>query len=189
MHIRIKEKKWWISYHWTGGIFSVLDKVFSQNQDLILRDTCWEMGKPVKCFFWAGGQWLMSVILATQEDCGSKPAWANSSWDPISKNLSQKRAGGVAQGVGPEFKPNTEKKSFFSVSNEIIMWFLFFFDIACVCLELRINWAGGWGVLLWVVSPRRYLSPGPCEYDFIWKPGICSPNWVKMRSYWSRVGP
>jgi hypothetical protein len=40
-----------------------------------------------------------------QEDCGSKPAWANSSQDPISKNPSQKRAGGVAQGVGPEFKP------------------------------------------------------------------------------------
>jgi hypothetical protein len=40
-----------------------------------------------------------------QEDCGSKPAQANSSQDPISKNPSQKRAGGVAQGAGPEFKP------------------------------------------------------------------------------------
>jgi hypothetical protein len=36
-----------------------------------------------------------------QEDCGSRSAWANSSRDPISKN----RAGGVAQGEGPEFKP------------------------------------------------------------------------------------
>jgi hypothetical protein len=39
-----------------------------------------------------------------QEDQSSKPAWANSLWDPISKNPSQKRAGGVAQGAGPEFK-------------------------------------------------------------------------------------
>jgi hypothetical protein len=40
-----------------------------------------------------------------QEDHGSKPAWENSSRDPISKKKkSQKRAGGVAQGVGPEFK-------------------------------------------------------------------------------------
>jgi hypothetical protein len=37
-----------------------------------------------------------------QEDCSLKPAWANSSWDPILKKPSQKRAGGVAQGVGPE---------------------------------------------------------------------------------------
>jgi hypothetical protein len=41
-----------------------------------------------------------------QEDHGLKPAWANSLLDPILKNLEQKkRAGGVAQGVGPEFKP------------------------------------------------------------------------------------
>jgi hypothetical protein len=39
-----------------------------------------------------------------QEDHGSKPAQANSSHDPILKNPSQKRAGGVAQGEGPEFK-------------------------------------------------------------------------------------
>jgi hypothetical protein len=41
-----------------------------------------------------------------QEDCGLKPAWANSSQDSISKNPSQNkqteqnRAGGVAQGIG-----------------------------------------------------------------------------------------
>jgi hypothetical protein len=29
---------------------------------------------------------------------------------PISKKPSQKRAGGVAQGVGPEFKPQYHKK-------------------------------------------------------------------------------
>jgi hypothetical protein len=36
-----------------------------------------------------------------QEDCGLKAALANSSQDSISKNLSQKRAGGVAQDVSP----------------------------------------------------------------------------------------
>jgi hypothetical protein len=40
-----------------------------------------------------------------QEDHSLKPAQANSSWDPISKNSSQKSAGRVAQGEGPEFKP------------------------------------------------------------------------------------
>jgi hypothetical protein len=30
--------------------------------------------------------------------------------DPISKKTSQKRAGGVAQGVGPECKPQYSKK-------------------------------------------------------------------------------
>jgi hypothetical protein len=52
-------------------------------------------------------QWLTLIILATQEveDHGSKPAGTNSSKDPISKKKpSQKRVGGVVQGVGPEFK-------------------------------------------------------------------------------------
>jgi hypothetical protein len=43
-----------------------------------------------------------------QEDHVSKPDWANSSRDPISKKKThqkKKRAGGVAQGVGPEIKP------------------------------------------------------------------------------------
>jgi hypothetical protein len=45
-----------------------------------------------------------------QEDCGSKPAQANSSWDLILRNPSQKMAGGVAQDVGSEFKPQYRKK-------------------------------------------------------------------------------
>jgi hypothetical protein len=46
-----------------------------------------------------------------QEDPGAKPAWANSSARPyLEKNASQKRAGGVAQGGGPEFKPQYQKK-------------------------------------------------------------------------------
>jgi hypothetical protein len=36
-----------------------------------------------------------------QEDCNSKPAQANSSRKTLHKN----RAGGVAEGEGPEFKP------------------------------------------------------------------------------------
>jgi hypothetical protein len=42
------------------------------------------------------------------------PAWANSSKRPyLEKKPSQKRAGGLAQGVGPEFKPQycQKKKS------------------------------------------------------------------------------
>jgi hypothetical protein len=40
-----------------------------------------------------------------QEDRGSKPAQANTLQDPISKNSSQKRTGGVVQCESPEFKP------------------------------------------------------------------------------------
>jgi hypothetical protein len=52
----------------------------------------------------------MPVILTTQErdwaDHSLKPAWANSSRDPISKKTHLiKGAGGIAQGIGPEFKP------------------------------------------------------------------------------------
>jgi hypothetical protein len=39
-----------------------------------------------------------------QEAHGSKPAWANSSQNPILKKpFTKKGLGGVAQGVGPEF--------------------------------------------------------------------------------------
>jgi hypothetical protein len=49
-----------------------------------------------------------------QENHSSKPAWENSSGDPIPKNPShahtQNRAGGVAQREGPEFKSQYYKK-------------------------------------------------------------------------------
>jgi hypothetical protein len=45
-----------------------------------------------------------------QEDCGLKPAPANSCETLFRKNPSQKRAGGLAQGVGPEFKPHYCKR-------------------------------------------------------------------------------
>jgi hypothetical protein len=49
-----------------------------------------------------------------KEDQGLKPAWANSSQDPISKIPITKIADGVVQGEGPEFKPQyckTNKKT------------------------------------------------------------------------------
>jgi hypothetical protein len=46
-----------------------------------------------------------------QEDCGLKPAWANSLRDLILKKTHhRKRASGMTQGVGPEFKPHHRKK-------------------------------------------------------------------------------
>jgi hypothetical protein len=47
-----------------------------------------------------------------QEDHSLKPAQANSSRDPISKNSyhTKKWADGVAQGEDPEFKPRYHKK-------------------------------------------------------------------------------
>jgi hypothetical protein len=45
-----------------------------------------------------------------QEDFSLKPAPANSSQNPIWKIPNTKRAGGVAQGVGPEFKPWYRRK-------------------------------------------------------------------------------
>jgi hypothetical protein len=65
-----------------------------------------------------------------QEDGGLKPDPANSSPDSRSKKkkrkqtkttLIQKRAGGVTQGVGPEFKipvPKKKKKEFKAVSDK-----------------------------------------------------------------------
>jgi hypothetical protein len=44
-----------------------------------------------------------------QEDHSWKPAWANTSQDLISEKPIIKRAGGGAQGVGPEFKPQYHK--------------------------------------------------------------------------------
>jgi hypothetical protein len=59
----------------------------------------------------AGCWWLMLVILATQENLGSKPAQATSLQDLILKNpVTKNCAGGVAQGKGPEFKPQYCKK-------------------------------------------------------------------------------
>jgi hypothetical protein len=69
----------------------------------------------------------MPVILATQEAeiSSSKPDWANSFQDPISKNtLYKKRAGAVTQGVGLEFKTHTatKKKEKEKVMKKFLEW-------------------------------------------------------------------
>jgi hypothetical protein len=66
-----------------------------------------------------------------QEDCSSKPAQANSSRDPISKISNTERAGGVAQGVDPEFKPWYRRKKKFTKQVVIIECPIFW------ALELR----------------------------------------------------
>jgi hypothetical protein len=55
--------------------------------------------------------WLMSVILATQEAEIRRIMVRSQPWQIVNetlsrKNPSQKRAGGVTQGVGPEVKPH-----------------------------------------------------------------------------------
>jgi hypothetical protein len=60
-------------------------------------------------------QWLTPVIPATQQAeirsiAVQGQPWANSSGDPISKNPMQERAGRVAQGESPVFKPQSHKK-------------------------------------------------------------------------------
>jgi hypothetical protein len=50
--------------------------------------------------------------------------------DPISKNPSQKRAGGVAQSVGPEFKPQYHKnKQTNKQKPELLIQFLHVFSV------------------------------------------------------------
>jgi hypothetical protein len=65
--------------------------------------------------FQAGHQWLTPRILVTQEaeieDLSSKPTQVKSWQNPISKIPITKRAGGEAQGEGPEFKPHYTKKN------------------------------------------------------------------------------
>jgi hypothetical protein len=78
------------------------------------RNTYFVVGILLKCFI-AGCQWLTSVILGTQKAeikrimVQSQPrqiVFETLSW----KNPSQKKASGVAQGVGPEFKPQYHQK-------------------------------------------------------------------------------
>jgi hypothetical protein len=45
-----------------------------------------------------------------EEDCSSKPAQANSSERTYFKTTLHKKAGRVAEGVSPEFKPQYRKK-------------------------------------------------------------------------------
>jgi hypothetical protein len=59
---------------------------------------------------------LTPIILATQEAEIRRILVQNQPRQIVhetlsQKNPSQKRAGGVAQGIGPEFKPSTKKKN------------------------------------------------------------------------------
>jgi hypothetical protein len=45
-----------------------------------------------------------------QKDHGSKPSWAIVQETLSQKNPLQRKAGRVAQGEGPEFKPSTTKR-------------------------------------------------------------------------------
>jgi hypothetical protein len=60
----------------------------------------------------AGRWWLTPSYSGgrDQDDCGLKSPQAKNLQDPILKNPSQKRAGDVARGLGPEFKPPYCKK-------------------------------------------------------------------------------
>jgi hypothetical protein len=61
-------------------------------------------------------RWLTPIILATQEAeirrivIQTLPQRNRFTSPSLEKNLHKKRAGGVAQGVGPEFKPQYHKK-------------------------------------------------------------------------------
>jgi hypothetical protein len=56
----------------------------------------------------------------------------NSSRDPISKNLSRKRARGVAQGVGPELKPQYGNKKKENSKESQLKPFYKILDIFCL---------------------------------------------------------
>jgi hypothetical protein len=70
----------------------------------------------LKSYIWAGHRLLTPVILASQEaEIKRIKVWSQprevSSRDPISKKTHyKKRAGGVAQSEGPEFKSQYWKK-------------------------------------------------------------------------------
>jgi hypothetical protein len=56
-----------------------------------------------------------------REDFGSRSAWANSLQDPILKKTHhKKRTGGVAQDIGPEFKPQYHKQKNINININIV---------------------------------------------------------------------
>jgi hypothetical protein len=65
-------------------------------------------------FIFAGHQWLMPVTPATQEAEIKRILFQSQPGQTVHETLSQKhpsqkRAGGVAQNIGPEFKPQYQK--------------------------------------------------------------------------------
>jgi hypothetical protein len=76
----------------------------------------------------AQGRWLTAVILATQEAEIRKITVRRQPrqivlLDPITvKPITKRRAGGVAQGIGPEFKPQCHKKKTCRVHSHHTHW-------------------------------------------------------------------
>jgi hypothetical protein len=73
-----------------------------------------------------GHRWLTPVILTTQEAEIRRIAVQDCQLGQIvcetlsqKKNPSQKRAGGVSQGIGPEFKPQYHKKKKKKIARKI----------------------------------------------------------------------
>jgi hypothetical protein len=73
-----------------------------------------------------GHPWLTPVILATQEEQIRRITVQSQPGQIVcetlsQKNPSQKRAGGVAQGEGPEFKPQYCKKKKKEICHNVIL--------------------------------------------------------------------
>jgi hypothetical protein len=136
MILRCKEHLWLTSRVWRVPVGSLLEitghciKSLNQSQPLLqdrMKQDIWQnvpdLGQvPVAHTCnpsYSGGR--------DQEDLGSKPAQANSPWDPISKKKkkSQKRTGGVAQGIGPDFKSQYWKKKCTWYSAAPVPWLLY----------------------------------------------------------------
>jgi hypothetical protein len=85
-----------------------------------------------------------SLGLADPRGLCFEAAWANSLWDHISKKKkkSQKRADGVAQGVGPKFKPQYHKKKVWKAS---LFWFYWN------------TYSRFWALILYSLLPRPVL--------------------------------
>jgi hypothetical protein len=99
-----------------------------------------------------------------QEDHSSKPAWANSLWDPISKNPSQNRVSGVTWSVSPEFKPQyykKEKKKKRHTNNQS-MWKI----AQSLWSSGKCKWKPQWAIIpfqLEWLSSKRQKTTNACE--------------------------
>jgi hypothetical protein len=86
-------------------------------------------------------QWLTPIILATQEAeirrIALEASPGKSSQDPISKKPITKIAGGVGQGIGPEFKPQHHKKEKKAalILVKLFSTFQRFFTVICTLLK------------------------------------------------------
>jgi hypothetical protein len=66
-----------------------------------------------------------------QEDCGSKLARAKFVRSYLEKSHHKKRAGGVAQSVGPEFKPQNRKTNKQTKKTHLIIFITLYAGVVC----------------------------------------------------------